>query len=195
MNLFSRDFTRTEKLLIALLALILLGLMYYQFVHVPVSTTITNDETEKQMLQTQIEAAQQRAAALRSLQNKLDQMAAEGKLSYMGSYNNAKTEVAFLNDLLADTLTYSIEFANVTRSGDQIRRSFKLRYQTVGFRTAREILERLNDAENRCVVGDVKCSIAGDGTATLEASATFFETMVGGTPDAGLPVDAAAANS
>ena len=37
----------------------------------------------------------------------------------------------------------------------------------------------------------MSCSINTDGSVNLTATATFYETMVGGTPDAGLPVDGA----
>lgn len=194
MNAFSRDFTRTEKILIAILVLILLALVYYQFVDKNVREIVTNANSEAQMLETQIDTAQMRAMRLASLQSKLDEMQAQGKLSWMSSYNGSKAEVAFLNDVLADTLSYSVTFANVTRSGNQIRRSFKLSYTTGGFRAAREIIERLRSGENRCLVGDVRCSIALVGTTSVEAQATFYETMVEGTPDAGLPADAAAVN-
>ena len=194
MKLFSRDFTTTEKILIVILALILLALVYYQFVDKTVRTTIENAQSEAMMLETEIDAAQIRALRLRTLKDFMDQMEAEGKLSWMGSYNNSKAEVRFLNDLLADTLSYSIEFANVTRNGNQIRRSFKLRYQTGGFRKAREIVEQLRESENRCLVSDIKCSMESSGVTTLEANATFYETMVGGVADAGLPADAASVN-
>lgn len=194
MNAFSRDFSRTEKILIAILVLILLALVYYQFVEKAVRATVDSANADAQMLETQIDAAQMRAMRLASLQSKLDQMQAQGKLSWMSSYNGSKAEVAFLNDVLADTLSYSVTFSNVTRSGNQIRRSFKLSYTTGGFRAAREIIERLRSGENRCLVGDVQCKIALVGTTSVEAQATFYETMVEGTPDAGLPVDAAAVN-
>ncbi|MBR1822475.1 MAG: hypothetical protein IJ769_12765 [Clostridia bacterium] len=194
MKIFSRDFTRTEKLLILVLVLILLALAYYQFVDQTVRTTVANAQSEAEMLELEISAAQARAARLRALRNTLDELEEKGQLSWMSSYNGSKAEVAFLNDILADTLTYSINFDKITRNGDQLRRSFKLRYQTGGFRLAREIMERLLAGENRCLVSDVKCTIADGGVTTIDAQATFYETMVGGTPDAGLPADAAAAN-
>ena len=195
MKIFSRDFSTTEKVLIVILALILLALVYYQFVDKTVRSTIQNAQSEAQMLETEIDAAQMRAARLRSLKNSMDEMEAQGKLSWMASYNNSKPEVRFLNDLLADTLSYSIDFADVTRTGNQIRRSFKLRYQTGGFRKAREIVEDLLKSENRCLISDVKCTIETSGATTVEANATFYETMVGGVADAGLPTDTAAVNN
>lgn len=195
MKTFSRDFTRTEKILIALLALVLIALLYYQFVQRPVKEATAKYNNEAQSLEIEIDAAQQKAAKLHNLQSSMDELEAQGKLSYMGSYNNSKPEVRFLNDILADTLTYSIDFSSVTRSGDQIRRSFKLQYATGGFRKAREILENLQECENRCLVSDVACSISASGYTTVQANATFYETMEGGTPDAGLPADSAAVNN
>ena len=191
MKILCRDFTTTEKILIAVLALILLALMYYQFVDRTVRNTVQNAEREAQSLELEIDAAQTQAMRLRNLQNTLDELEAQGKLSWMGSYNNSKPEVRFLNDLLADTLTYSIDFSQVTRKGNQIRRSFKLKYQTGGYRSAREIIENLLACENRCLVSGIKCTIGSAGLTTIEAQATFYETMVGGTPDAGLPADSA----
>ena len=105
----------------------------------------------------------------------------------MGSYNNSKAEVAFLNDILAQTENYSISFSDVTRNGEQIRRYFVLQYQTKNYAAAEEITRKLCEGEYRCLVGDVKCNVSTDGKVTINESATFYETMAGGTPDAGLP--------
>ena len=195
MKVMSRDFTAKEKALILVLALVLLALAYYYFVDQNVRTSIANSESEAQSLQTQIDAVQARIVRLKSLQAKMDALEASGQLSYMGSYNNSKAEVAFLNDILANTQQYSVEFANVTRSGDQIRRSFTLQYTTANYAAAQAIMKRLCAGSNRCLMGDVSCAIADDGRVTMKQSATFYETMVGGTPDAGLPRDTATVNS
>lgn len=194
MKIMSRDFTTTEKLLLAVLVLILLGLFYYRFVDQEVRSSLASYEAEAQSLQSQLDVVEQRVAHLQSVQNALDALEAEGSLSWMGSYNNSKEELAFLNDILANASNYSISFSNVTRSGDQIRRSFTLQYRTETFEDAKEIMTLLCQSENRCLVGDVRCSIAADGEVTMTQSATFYETMVGGIPDAGLPADSAAAN-
>lgn len=194
MKIFSRAFTRTEKILILALALILLGLFYYQFVDKNVRATLANNESEAKMLRTELDAAEKRLAELQSVQGNLDELEAEGKLSWMASYNNGKAEVAFLNDVLSDALEYSVTFSEVTRNGDQIRRRFTLQYRTKDYATAQRIVASICASEDRCVVDDITCTIDKDGIVTIKQSATFYETMVGGTPDAGLPADAAAAN-
>lgn len=195
MKIMSRSFTLAERVLILVLVLILLGLAYYRFVDTTVRETIANNEADVKMYQTQMDALQARLTTLSGIQNSLEQLEAEGNLSWMASYNNSKEEVAFLNDILADTIKYSISFANVTRSGDQIRRSFTLQYTCPSYQAAQDIIMKLCTGKNRCLVGDMQCRVDNNLTVTLSASATFYETMVGGTPDAGLPQTSAAANS
>ena len=195
MKVLSRDFTRTEIILIIVLALILVGLAYYQFVDKPVRASIADAQSEAGMLETELAAAQARLAAAQQVKNSMDALEASGNMSWMGSYNNSKAEVAFLNSILADTLQYSVTFNNVTRAGDQIRRSFTLEYRTDSYAAAHEIMARLVQSHDRCLVSDASCSLENDGVVVVRQAATFYETMVGGTPDAGLPVDSAQANS
>ena len=194
MKVMSRNFTLLERLLIAFLALVLLGLFYYYFVDQTVRQSIQASEAEYSDTLSELNTMQARLQHLQSVQATLDDLEAEGRLSWMGSYNNSKAEVTFLNDILADTLNYSVSFSNVTRSGDQIRRSFSLTYTTQGYKAARDIMIKLLEGRNRCLVGDVRCSINGNGTVNMNQSATFYETMVGGEADAGLPASSGTAN-
>ena len=195
MKILSRDFTTSEKILILVLVLILLGLMYYYFVDMPVRNAIISDQAELDTLQSELDAVQSRLSYLTGIRKNLDELQGDNKnLGWMGSYNNSEAEVRFLNDVLAITMKYNINFANVTRNGNQIRRNFTLQYQTLDYLSAQNIMDRLNQGENRCVLGDVKCTMDTDGRVTINQNATFFETMVGGAPDAGLPVDSATAN-
>ena len=195
MKIMSRNFTLKESILIIVLALVLVGLFYYQFVDRVVRDSINSSNAEYDSLRTDLDSLQARLGQLTSIQQSMDALEAEGNLSWMGSYNNSKEEVAFLNDILADTLQYSISFANVTRTGNQIRRSFSLNYRTRGYKAARDIMIKLLEGKNRCLVGDVRCAINSDGTVNMSQSATFYETMVGGEADASLPASGASANS
>lgn len=191
----SRNFSTTEKILIGVLVAILVGLFYYYFVDQRVRSTIEASEAEYNELSSELEVMEGRLNYLQSVQASMDDMEAGGMLSYMGSYNNSKAEVTFLNDILSDTLQYTVSFSNVTRSGDQVRRSFTLQYTTASYKAARDIMIRLLEGKNRCLVGDVRCTISTNGTVSMTQSATFYETMVGGVPDAGLPANSATANS
>lgn len=191
MKIMSRNFTRTEKILLLVLALILVGLVYYKLVDQNVRSSIASSEAEKQSLETELLAVQTRVKNLEKMQNEVDDLIGSGEASRMESYNNSKAEVAFLNDILSAAGDYSVEFSEVTRTGDQIRRAFTLQYKTPDYRSAEDIMAKLCSGEYRCLIGDVNCSIADDGVTTAKMMATFYETMVGGTPDSGLPEDSA----
>ena len=187
MRAMNREFTLAEKILLIILVVILLGLVYYYFVDMPVRETIASDEADLQMYQTQIDALQAKIMRLQRTKNNMDELEANDMLTYMGSYNNSKEEVAFLNEVLQKALEYSITFQDVTRNGDQIRRNFTLQYKTKTYDAARKIVKKLVNGENRCLVKDIRCSVAEDGVTTVNQSATFYETMVGGVADSGLP--------
>lgn len=187
MNIMSRDFTTSEKVLLVILSVILLGLVYYQFVDVPVRDAIASYKADAEMAQTQIDILQARVLHLKGIQDNLNKLEESGNLSYMGSYNNSKEEVAFLNDILGNTMEYSVTFSSISRNGDQIRRNFTLQYKTRTYDEARKIMKKLVNGKYRCLVDDIRCNVDINGTTTVNQTATFYETMVGGTPDAALP--------
>ena len=192
MKVLSRDFTLKEKLFLFLLSLVLVGLAYYQFVDRPVREALEIAHAEADSLSTELQTVEAKLEKMRRMRAELDDVTAGGTASEMGSYNNSKAEISMLNDALSEALQYSITFANVTRSGDQIRRNFTLQLTTDNYETMEHIVSTINASHYRCLIGDLRCTATRDrdvldGNITASATATFFETMVGGTPDAGLP--------
>lgn len=192
MKKLSREFTTKEKLLLLLLCLILVGLAYYQFVDQPVREALRNAQSEQDSLNMELKTVEAKLAVMRRMRDEMEDITAGGSVSKMESYNNSKAEIALLNDILHDTPQYTITFANVTRDGDQIRRNFTLQFTVDSYEKVESIIQQLSGSPYRCLVGDLKISGARnaslrDGIVTVNTTATFFETMVGGTVDAGLP--------
>ena len=192
MKVLSRDFTLKEKLLLLLLSLILVGLAYYQFVDRPVREALDIAHAEAESLTVELQTVEAKLARMRRMRSEMDDVTAGGTAREMGSYNNSKAEIAILNDILQDALEYTITFANVTRDGDQIRRNFTLQFSTDSYEIMEYMLSALSGSHYRCMIGDLRCNAAKNddlmrGIITANATATFYETMVGGTPDAGLP--------
>ena len=212
MKILSRDFTLREKILLIVFCLILLALAYYRFVYVPCNDAIALARADRDMYQTQLLGALTKEAQLRRMKTELDSLGELQETSRMDSYNNSKAELSLLNSVLEAADKYSVSFASVTRDGDQIRRNFSLQFTTGSFDAAKQIVARLSESEYRCLIGDMQYTKtlrrAEEGEAltggqwidgvyyfnviTVTTTATFFETMYGGTPDAGLPADRAA---
>ena len=192
MKVLSRSFTLKEKILLLLLSLILVALAYYQFVDQPVRSALAQAQAEADSLSMELTAVTAKLTTMRNMRAELDDVTAGGKASEMGSYNNSKAEIAMLNDVLSEALQYSITFSNVTRSEDQIRRNFSLQLTASSYESMEHIINSINESHYRCLIGDLQCrafrdKYVLDGNLSVNATATFYETMVGGTPDAGLP--------
>ena len=196
MKFMTREFTNREKVLLLILSLVLVALLYYQFIDQPVRRQLEAAQADADMLSIQVQAVEAKLKDMRRMQTEMDDLISSGAVSEMGSYNNSKEEMAILNDVLQHTQQYSISFADVTRDGDQIRRNFTLLFAVNDYASMEKVIKELADSDCRCLIGDVQCS---QGTKrdqktdfiTVNATATFFETMVGGTPDAGLPEEKA----
>ncbi len=193
MKLLSRDFTKGEKALLLLLAIVLVVLAYYLAVHKPVKDGIARANAEAENLQIELSAVKAKADTLERMKNEIDSIMADPNISEMPSYNNKKAVNTLLSDILGK-MTYSATLANMTRSGDQIRRNVQLQFVAPSYAAMEEVLSRLGSSPYRCLVDNVTCSSYRDRYYEVDAynvslTATFFETLVGGEPDAGLPKD------
>jgi cell division protein FtsL len=189
MKVMSREFTTSEKILLVVLAIILFGLLYYRFVYVTTQDMVSSLKAEADTKQSELEISKSKLADLEKKQKEMDAIRASGNDSRMESYNNSKRETAFLNQVLSDVPDYSISFAEVTREGDQIRRSFTLQFKAKNYRQAIGVVKDLTHGEYRCLVDDINYSLTDNNEIYIDLTATFFETMVGGTEDSALPKD------
>ncbi len=193
MKILSRDFTKGEKALLLILVIALLAIGYYLLVFKPVKDGIEKANAESDNLRVELTAIQAKVAVLERMQNEIDDIMADPNISVMPSYNNKKAVNKLLSEILGN-MTYSASLSNLTRSGDQIRRNVQLQFTAPSYAAMEEVLNRLSNSEYRCLIDNVNCSSYRDRYYDVDAynvslTATFFETLVGGTPDAALPAD------
>ena len=189
MKVMSREFTTTEKILLVILSIVLLGLLYYKFVYITTADMIEDLKGEEETLKAELDVANAKLSKLKGIQKQMDVIDSSKEVSRMESYNNSKNETAFLNKVLSGASDYSIQFAEVTRDGDQIRRSFTLQFAVKSYKAAEKTVEELTEGKYRCLVDDINYTLTEKNDIYIDLTATFFETMVGGTPDSALPKD------
>jgi hypothetical protein len=195
MKVLSRDFTTKEKILLVILAVILVGLTYYQFFDQPVREATDKAIAEKANLETELVTLEARLASLKQMQAELDSMEGMENVRIMPSYNAIKQIHSLLNDVLG-TLGYSLTFNNATRSGDQVRQRITMSFRCPDLDTAVRVLTDLQNGEFRCLIEDLSVSMATNNSNTdidervsVSTTITFYETMVGGTLDPGIPAE------
>lgn len=188
----NHDFNLKEKVLILVLVLILMALGYYKFVDEPIKTGMEEAEYAYSDLESEYDMLTIKVMQLQKMKEEMDNI--DTSASKMESYNASKQEMSFLNELLSETIDYNITFEDVTRVENQIRRPFILQYTAKDYAEAKRILTELYNSEYRCLINNV--DIKNDGEfyglnnepVTIALKANFYETMVGGIEDAGLPV-------
>ncbi len=199
MKNLNREFKLRERLLLLALAAIVIAAVYYYLVHKPVSQGIATAKQQISELTSEKESLDNQIALLERMQE-TNQDAFAVELGYMPSYNNSENEIRLLNDVLQNTIDYTVTFSGLSRNGNQIRRSFSLVFRVNDYNEVERILYELSKTEMRCLIGDISCSITGDNynwlegtwidgeeTIQINTSATFYETLVEGTPDSALP--------
>ena len=194
MKIWSREFTRFEKILLVVLGVLVVGLVYINLVDRPVRASIAASREECSAIETELAVVRGKADRLDKLDAEMSEIRGRAGVSRMESYNNSKEEIAALNQILSATQQYTITFSDVTRNNDQIRREFTLNFRTADYREMRYVIEELCNCKYRCLVDEVRCTATNtekESYVSASLTATFFETMVGGTPDAGLPEDEA----
>ncbi|MBE7002814.1 MAG: hypothetical protein E7425_00835 [Ruminococcaceae bacterium] len=207
MNKMNRAMNTGEKILMIIFALLVIGGVYYYFVYSPVQKDLVNQRSRREELSVELRNLQAQVKDMRDMKTELEELEGAQDSPRMESYNNSRAEIGLLNDILTASEEYTIDFSSVSRDGNQIRRSFSLRFTTDSFDTAEQIIKSLRDSRCRCLIDDVSYKAAtvkvvkqtnedGEeeevnevGTVSVSLIATFYETMVGGTEDAGLPED------
>lgn len=193
MKIMSRDFTLKEKIVLILLAVVLLGTLYYFVVDQPVRRAIAETTNEREDLQIQLSALQIKMATLNKMKSELTTLTGDAAFGEMGSYNNSAAELNELNQLLQDTTGYDISFDSVTRDGDLVRRTFSLTFTASDYDKAEDLITKLCEGEWRCLVSEITFnspdSDLSKGAVNVGLKATFYETMADGTADSGLPED------
>ena len=198
MKVLSRDFSLREKVLLLILAVILIGLLYYWLVDVPVREGIAEAESKRDAINIELQVVNAKLEGMKQMQAEMEELGGLGRAAYMPSYNNAEAEYAALNDILIGTDEFVISFADLTREGDLIRRKFSIQFTTTGYSEAKKVITELENSEFRCRIGDLNCTAEQtqhmdadlthwSGRIMVSATATFYETLVGGVPDEGIP--------
>ena len=184
----NRKLLLPERIIALTVAVVLLGLSYYFGVQRNITRQLEDYARQQEETQMQLDTVNTHVMRLLQMRAELNSL---DNIRRMESYNNSKAEIALLNRILNSANEYSIVFSSVTRDGNTVRRNFSLQFTTDTYQGAQVILAHLTLSEYRCLLGNMSCSITtgNDGTRVIgvNVTATFYETMVGGTPDSGLP--------
>ena len=191
MKVFSRSFSTKEKILILILVVLLVALVYYRFVDQSIRSSLNDANSKIETTQSELDISTAQLARLKNMDKELNNYEAGGS-SMMPSYNNIKAELAMLDSILASTWDYTLNLHDPVLDGDLIRRDIDIRFTTDSFGSALGVVRAFSNSDLRNVIKNISYSSStgrdGSESVTMNMGVTFYETIVGGTRDAGLIV-------
>lgn len=183
------SFTRREKALILVLAVVLVAVAWFVFVYQGTSEQITKIEGELATVESEISLDTARVAKLEQMREDVAKRKAEGARAVeMPKYDNIKPLMTQLNNVMSAADTYTLTFDDLQSDGGQyMLRGVRIDYGTQTFRAAEDLARTLSNGQYPCSVDTMSivdkttssASVRGNSTSPVTASVhvTFYEQL------------------
>ena len=110
----SKQFTRREKVLLIILALLLLFAVYFLAVHRPVTEALDRIRTESETISSDLVVLEAKHQRMEQMQKELDEILAQPNVAEIPTYDNLQQVMDFLNTVLRSASEYSLSFQNLS---------------------------------------------------------------------------------
>lgn len=179
-----RSFSRLEKTLFLVLAVIIIAAAYYFGVIKNVADTKTANTLALEEIDSNIAAQRELEKIRLEMEDKLANMGSLTELPEVASYDNFSNELNELNKILATASSYNLNFSNPTQQGDTIRRVVNISFTTASYNAAFDVIKSLQKGSYYSLITDFNLSakVLADGSIESvagTAKVTFFETTAG----------------
>ena len=182
MNLrLSKQLSTREKVLLIVLCVLLVGALYYFFVHEPVSTGIETAKDGIAEAQNMSDLLQVKYEQKKRMLDELEQIKAAGDPQLVPQYDNLEQIMAFLNKTFASTQDFSISFDNVSPGKDSkvARRSSRMSFTCRDYAQAKQVVSDLENCPFLCRMTNL--SMAPTRTVMVNGIIYKYEDLYGTT--------------
>ena len=155
--------TSKEITTIVLLAIIVIGVVYYLAFYKPMQQDLTSLAAQSVELDNQIAEATAKAANMTTMQQEIDKILSQPKteITEIAPYDNKEVVFNMLNGILMRTVDYSLNFADPEIENDGfVRRNVSMSFNCADYEEAKAVIQDLTKSNWRCLVRN--CSIVAD---------------------------------
>ena len=184
--------TRTQKLILVLVALLVLLAGWYVGIYTPIQERIQAADTTE--LEDEMAMEQMKASKIKAMQVEIDANKASGA-PVVPSYNNFKQELEQLNEVYGHTYGFDFSFTEPEADGNVVRRNIAVSCSAENYDAAVELMRQILQGPYRSMIHDVNISgglltnLKENGRVHLDFNMTYYETTVGADSLEGLPVE------
>ena len=188
----SKQFTRREKVLLVILALLLLFAVYFLAVHRPVTEALDRIQAESETVSADLMVLEAKQQRMEQMQKELDEILAQPNVAEIPTYDNLQQVMNFLNTVLHSANEYSLSFQSLQQQEDNsiLRRAMQMTFVTLSYKEARDMISQLQNCPYRCQLSDFSIAPATadgqsrdtvaallDGPVQVSLTVTFFEKL------------------
>ena len=188
----SKQFTRREKVLLIILALLLLFAVYFLAVHRPVTEALDRIQAESETVSADLMVLEAKQQRMEQMQKELDEILAQPNVAEIPTYDNLQQVMNFLNTVLHSANEYSLSFQSLQQQEDNsiLRRAMQMTFVTLSYKEARDMISQLQNCPYRCQLSDFSIAPATadgqsrdtvaallDGPVQVSLTVTFFEKL------------------
>lgn len=189
--------TRTQKLALVLVALLVLLAGWYVGIYTPIQDRIQAADTTE--LEDEMALEQMKASRIKSMQAEIDANRASGA-PVVPSYNNFKQELEQLNEVYGRAYEFNFAFSEPEVDGTGVRRNIAVSCEAENYDAAVELMRQILEGPYRSMIHDVNITSLSisvpnlmldlkKGRVSLTFNMTYYETTVGADSLEGLPVE------
>lgn len=164
------SFSRREKVLLVILAVLLVGVVWYTVVFQSANEQVAAIGSQISEVQNQTAADTAKIQQMESMRQSIDAWKAQGgKGAALPAYDNVQGVMLELNSVLSSTKSYSVSFDDIDRSAEgYVKRGVTMNFTTAGYADARAVVAALESGTYPCAVDSV--SIAANGISKASAA-------------------------
>lgn len=180
------------KALLVAVAIIALGLIYYFFVHVPVTDEMTRIASAQADADLQLTTLQTKLATQTRMEQELLAMRSQPDAIEVARYDNLQPVMVALNGILQDSVQFSLQFSSVQEDAENgiVRRPVQMSFTCNSYQHAQRIIDALHGLPFRCQVKSVALQTLADvqsaggtlgnlweGSVSASVTVIFFEAL------------------
>lgn len=139
----NREFTKREKVLLLIFAVLLIAVGYYKLLLEPINSQIESYRSLTQEEQMQMDTAQLQAARMKQMEAEIAQAKAAGIERTIPDYDNSAVLLPQLYQIMDSTIEYAMDFDEITFEGNIAARPVRIEFEIANYQKARRVIDKL----------------------------------------------------
>ena len=176
----NREFTKREKVLLLIFAVLLIAVGYYKLLLEPINSQIESYRSLTQEEQMQMDTAQLQAARMKQMEAEIAQAKAAGIERTIPDYDSSAVLLPQLYQIMDSTIEYAMDFDEITFEGNIAARPVQIEFETANYQKARRVIDKLCTTGYAMQIEDMTIQEArttNKRSVHTYLSITFFEAV------------------